>query len=880
MTRKHQLCARILSGFLSVVLLMPSVFAADKSEGSNLKFSLSLLENSEYWYIAEVWGEQIKEKRNFDALDPIMSKENFDDAYSCYTDPTQLKDTSDIGEYKCIDDESKDFFSKDNIDAFSMAIMITNAPKTTDTDTTVTASQKITVDGRNLRIGTGNYRQAVTLKVPGIEVKNGSLSFQNRYTGKTGTGSYQDYANQRIVVELSEPITLGENGKLYMDERDYSPITLTGNSALIAPTGKNAIVINGNGAEAHLGYFTVKRPESDQTETALIDVQSGALYLEAKAAAHNAENGMPDFDRAPTGAYPNDTNVHLNNGSSSAPAIEVSSGAEVVVKGGQLSAEGSAPVIAVEEGGAITISGDETINIESKGEGTPAITVAEGATLAFESEGTPEITAKNNQNVAIEIAGGATVQRAERTIHVADAVIDEEPQAVVDNAGNIIVKPGATVDESDAPMNAAVILGDGAIVEGSATEAPTIQNDENGKVIVTVPVGGKVTDADNKVTNMPNGGSVIFTEDSGTEVVEVPATGISLNESSVTLYSNTTPNTVLLTATVEPNNTTDTVAWSSDNTSVATVDENGVVTAAANGTATITAKAGNAESSCTVTVRTYSSGGGSSSGSDDSDPTYSISTPDSVTGGSIKVTPNRASAGTRVTITAKPSSGYELDELTVTDSKGKELKVTDRGDNKYTFQMPSSKVTVEATFVEIGTEPETPVFTDVSTSAYYYDAVEWAVSKGITSGTSATTFSPDTSCTRAQMVTFLWRAAGSPAPKSTVNPFTDVQAGSYYYDAVLWAVEQGITSGTSATTFAPDATVTRAQTVTFLYRAAGSPAVTGGSFADVAADAYYAVAVAWAVSENITAGTGNGLFSPDTACSRAQIVTFLYRDAL
>lgn len=261
-----------------------------------------------------------------------------------------------------------------------------------------------------------------------------------------------------------------------------------------------------------------------------------------------------------------------------------------------------------------------------------------------------------------------------------------------------------------------------------------------------------------------------------------------------------------------------------------------------------------------------------------SDPIYSISTPDKVIGGSVKVTPNRASAGTRVTITAKPSSGYELDELTVTDSKGNELKVTDRGDNKYTFQMPSSKVEVEVSFMRI--EDETPVFTDVPTDAYYADAVAWAVSEGITSGTSATTFAPDTSCTRAQMVTFLWRAAGSPAPKSTVNPFVDIQSGAYYYDAVLWAVEQGITSGTSATTFAPDATVTRGQTVTFLYRAAGSPAVTGGSFADVAADAYYAAAVAWAVSENITAGTGNGLFAPNTACTRAQIVTFLYRDAL
>lgn len=171
-------------------------------------------------------------------------------------------------------------------------------------------------------------------------------------------------------------------------------------------------------------------------------------------------------------------------------------------------------------------------------------------------------------------------------------------------------------------------------------------------------------------------------------------------------------------------------------------------------------------------------------------------------------------------------------------------------------------------------------FTDVAEGAYYYDAVAWAVQNGITNGTSATTFGPDVSCTRAQMVTFLWRAAGSPEPTTANNPFTDVQAGSYYYDAVLWAVEQGITSGTSATTFAPDATVTRAQTVTFLWRQAGAPVVNYAmSFTDVDANAYYGEAVRWAVSEGVTSGTSATTFSPDMDCTRAQIVTFLYRDA-
>ena len=315
-----------------------------------------------------------------------------------------------------------------------------------------------------------------------------------------------------------------------------------------------------------------------------------------------------------------------------------------------------------------------------------------------------------------------------------------------------------------------------------------------------------------------------------------------------------------------------TAALSSDQKSI-------TVTGVKEGTATITVsiKLGDvvlASESVTVTVDERGTSSSSSSGTT----RYTVSVEDT-DNGTVKVSPTRASKGSTVTITVTPDEGYELDKLVVTDKNSDAVKLIDKGDGKYTFTMPRSAVTVEATFAEIGTEPESPVFTDVPASAYYYDAVLWAVENGVTEGTNATTFSPDMSCTRAQMVTFLWRAAGSPEPVTTTNPFTDVNSGVYYYDAVLWAVEQGITSGTSATTFAPDATCTRAQTVTFLYRAAGSPAVSGGSFADVSADAYYADAVAWAVSEGVTVGTSDTTFSPDMNCTRAQIVTFMYRAA-
>ena len=260
---------------------------------------------------------------------------------------------------------------------------------------------------------------------------------------------------------------------------------------------------------------------------------------------------------------------------------------------------------------------------------------------------------------------------------------------------------------------------------------------------------------------------------------------------------------------------------------------------------------------------------------DGSAPTYSP-TLDVSDGGSVKVSPRTPEAGETVTITPSPEAGYDVG--TVTDRNGKEIEVTEQRNSTYTFTQPRGRVTIEVTFVKIADEPESLPFVHVSTGAYYYDAVAWAAENGVTGGTSATTFSPNSACTRAQMVTFLWRAAGSPEPETTVNPFTDVSESAYYHKAVLWAVERGITNGTSATTFSPDDTVTRGQTVAFLWRNAGSPAAAGTSFADVAADAYYASAVAWAAREGITSGTSATTFSPDNACTRAQIVTFLYRD--
>ena len=277
----------------------------------------------------------------------------------------------------------------------------------------------------------------------------------------------------------------------------------------------------------------------------------------------------------------------------------------------------------------------------------------------------------------------------------------------------------------------------------------------------------------------------------------------------------------------------------------------------------------------TITAQWRYNGGGSGGSS-----SYPITVPGKTENGTVTVSPRSAEKGDTVTITVKPDSGYQLDDLTVTDKNGKELKLTDKGNGKYTFTMPAGKVEINAAFVKA---VETSPFSDVSTSAYYYEAVKWAQEKGITGGIGNSLFAPNQPCTRGQIVTFLWRAAGSPVVNYAMN-MTDVAEDAYYGEAVRWALSEGITTGIGDTVFGPDAACTRAQAVTFLFRYAaanGMDAVTLADlisgFADAASVPGYAVsAMNWALSQGIMKGSGTQLLSGNT-CTRAQIVTFLWR---
>jgi len=281
------------------------------------------------------------------------------------------------------------------------------------------------------------------------------------------------------------------------------------------------------------------------------------------------------------------------------------------------------------------------------------------------------------------------------------------------------------------------------------------------------------------------------------------------------------------------------------------------------------------EDAIAALVKKPSSGGGPSSGV--FFPSYPVTIPGKTENGTVTVSTKNATSGSTVTITVKPDDGFKLDELTVIDKNGNELKLTDKGNGKYTFTMPASKVEINAAFVK---KVEISPFSDVSTSAYYYEAVKWAQKKGITGGIGNGLFGPNQPCTRAQIVTFLWRAAGSPVVNYAMN-MSDVPEGSYYAEAVRWALSEGITTGTTENTFSPDSECTRAQAVAFLFRYAASEAVTlqelVSGFSDADSVPGYALpAMNWALAEEIVQGNGSKLM-PNDSCTRAQIVTFLFR---
>ena len=562
---------------------------------------------------------------------------------------------------------------------------------------------------------------------------------------------------------------------------------------------------------------------------------------------------------------------------------------------------------------------------ETQDNGSYGIFVSGKLTFTSDSNGSITVsggTSSNNGNAWVPgvYASGITVKNCNVTVSGGTAEHDSYPVAYAMSKAPTLV--GAKVVKASTTNRA-----DGATTTYDKSRITRyqylqIQKDDSAASVVEAPViapesGYFMGSQDVTITCPTSGATVYYTTDKNStrteytapihlsETTTITAIAVKDNQESATVTATFTKrtgdavtavtlsldardrtlkvgDTSELTATVKHEGTeikdgSVTVTWASDNTDVATV-ENGKITAQSVGKARVTAAV--VENGVTysdfcdviVEARPSSSHHSSSSTTD-----YDVNAAVSGEGGSVAAGTKRASRGTTVTVTATAASGYQVAQVSAVDKDGKTVSLTDKGDGVYTFVMPASKVDVTARFAQVQKPEEKDPYGDVSKDSYYYDAVKWAAETGVTTGVGDGLFAPEWVCTRGQIVTFLWRASGSPAPKATELPFTDVAADAYYAQAVLWAVENGITNGTSETTFSPDQTCTRAHAVAFLYRMSGSPAAAGSTFSDVAADAYYSAAVAWAVEKGITNGTSGTTFSPDDTCTRGQIVTFLYR---
>ena len=744
---------------------------------------------------------------------------------------------------------------------------------------------------------------------PALYVNGGTLTLDDTSEGKTG----------RVLSEITDTTVSGAmSNAVYVNGGAFTlkngALAATAAAAPANNTWDTAygVYVNKSTFTMENGSVTVTAPDGGAYGIAILGpngvftMNDGAVTADGFAISGNGSSGVGD------------TKITINKGTVTGGTLAIyhPQSGELKINGGTLTGKG----------GIETKAGDTTVNID----GNPTIVAT----------GTPSHSINNNGNssegYAISVvenknyAGGAKVSIASG-YYKGEVRILEDNEVADDKNGSIIITGGLFSSEPAEKYIAENHYVDASnngdypyiVKEGTKTDAPVIVKDTTA---VTVPdseaIKGLTNDdktniankssvdgvaeaiADNKAALIPADVDTADAKKVEIEVtVKVNVTGADMTSENKTMTFTAEPiATVTVTNADGTTKTKDDVKV--DNSmlngqpitvklplpagftpkQIKHISSDGSVEyflkTAKRGANTFEIKDGCAvftitkfstfELSGTITYVEPSSGSGSSSSSR----RYDVSAP-SVKHGDVTVSPKSASKGDTVTVTVKPDSGYVLETLTVTDKNGDELTLKDKGSGKYTFTMPAGKVEVKATFMEDNSMLN--FFYDVPNGAYFYEAVKWAVKNGITNGVGNDLFAPEQPCTRAQIVTFLWRAAGSPEPKSTTAGMTDVVPGSYYAKAVAWAVENGITTGTAEGTFSPDATCTRAQAVTFLARAQNAKATGKTAFSDVPADSYFADAVAWAQANGVTTGTSETTFSPDNDCTRAQIVTFLYR---
>ena len=751
---------------------------------------------------------------------------------------------------------------------------------------------------------------------------------------------FWDTKTEPITIQIKGPFDVKEGGTLLLKSRDAlsSPTTDKQQTTVICSA---PIMVSGQ-LDIAVPETVLSKKICDiwefQGKGKIQTKEGGNITIHPNMIIKGDDDNTPIFVNGGTvtitdteWSIGDEPNVAPEIKSSNAPAIQVAAG-ELMIQGAVISSDaeaidiGESSIITMERG---TVTTGSPIEIPSNAKITltegkiatqtqnPAIKVASGAFIEFE-----DVEVQSNGKVAVELNGNSSVKMHGKTILVAGSDADE---SYIDNNGIMVLAAGATIDGRDDPMNAALVLNDGTIIQGSKSQAPTIE--ESGSI--TVPAGGLVTTPKGEEISMPGGGSVTS---SGYEVtVTVNVESVGLNKDTLRLKVG---DSAELTATVNPDNATNTsVSWESSNQSVATVD-NGVVTAKKVGTATITATAGDKTATCKVTVgyeaifkngdtvvdtkvsddngkvdmpaapsragysfrgwygngRLYAAGDVVPITKDttfvaqwsDNTPYYTITVKDAENG-TVTCYAKSAAKGADVTLTVKADVGYQLDKLTVTDASGKTVAVEKVNNTTYTFVMPGSKVTVEAVFAPTTVEPSDLPFTDVSTSDWFYGAVKFVYENGLMDGVGNNLFAPNATLNRAMAVTILYRLEGSPAVTTDAG-FNDVAAGTWYTDAVNWAAANNIVNGVEGNNFDPTGSLTREQMATILYRYAqykGADVSASGDlsgFVDSANVSSWATdAVKWAVGSGLINGVEGNALAPQGTSTRAQAATVLMR---
>ena len=748
-----------------------------------------------------------------------------------------------------------DTYYKTLADAVTAADTTTTVTLLKDTteNVTIPTGKTITLDlnGKTLSGGKNNKKAAL--------LNNGTVTIKDSSATKTGTIKREDDADKTgtsyYVIKNLGTMTIEQanvnnnsgykktNSAGYMagsslicngDSDDNKETTLTINDGVFEQQNFLAVkngamgILNVNG-----GKFTSKHSAIQNWYKA--NIKGGMINGQLWTDAYTWDGGVSAGETKISGTTKFTGEIVMDITGSAKPTLEISGGEMNVTNWRITSAAANAGAKPVITGGLFSSNPNayvpDTHHVEDSGNGSYPFAVKEGG----KSDATIIVTAETNATVS------ETIKNEEKTKIEAvkdKANVDGVAAAIRDDKKADIAKAAGVTDEQLAGKN--MIETEITVkVEAKAADLAKGKLTFEASPVATVKVNGTVKGTAPVTNSMLNGQPI---------TVKLPLPAGFTPEQIKHISSDGSVEYFLKTAkrgakTFEIK----------DDCAVFTIT-----------------KFSTFELSGTITYVEPSSGSGSSSSSR----RYDVSAP-SVKHGDVTVSPKTASKGDTVTITVKPDSGYVLETLTVTDKNGDELTLKDKGSGKYTFTMPAGKVEVKATFMEDNSMLN--FFYDVPNNAYFYEAVKWAVENGITTGVGNDLFAPEQPCTRAQIVTFLWRAAGSPEPKGAASGMTDVVSGGYYEKAVAWAIENGITTGTTTSTFSPDATCTRAQAVTFLARAQNAKATGKTAFSDVPADSYFADAVAWAQANGVTTGTSETTFSPDSDCTRAQIVTFLYR---